>query len=177
VKGLVEMHGGTVTKFSMPAGVRKQLEKGKKLELPLKFTHKFANGGGIDFSAELLDAPTFTEKRAVADYAMHLRDLMAKGDVDGLVTEYDFKIRVGIDAYGNPYQERLNDTRKTLMEFIQDKPDLNFGLADLELRPWCGGRVWELSRRGGKEFVLAAGGRGRLIVFVGLRNGKLRVVR
>jgi hypothetical protein len=64
--GIVEPGGGKlVTEFSMPPNVRKQLEKGKKLKLPLRFTHRFANGGGIDFSAELLDAPPFTDRKAV----------------------------------------------------------------------------------------------------------------
>jgi hypothetical protein len=168
--------GGSVTKFSMPASVREQIRKGKK-KPPLKFTHTFANASGIDFSAELLDAPPFTDKKAVADYAMHLRDLMAKGDVDGLIAEYEYKVRVGAEAYGNPYQERWANTRKGLAEFVGRKPGLDFGPADLDLRPRCGGRMWELSRKGGKEFLRTADDRGRLIVFVGLRNGKIRVVR
>ena len=168
--------GGPVTRFSMPAGVREQIRKGKK-KPPLKFTHTFANGGGIDFSAELLDARPFTDKKAVADYAVHLRDLMAKGDLDGLIAEYEYKVRVGAEAYGSSYQERWANTRKGLAEFVGRKPGLDFGPADLDLRPRCGGRMWQLSRKGGKEFLRTADDRGRLIVFVGLRNGKIRVVR
>jgi hypothetical protein len=176
--GVVEPGGGgPVTRFSMPASVRKQLKKGKKVKLPLKFTHGFANGGGIDFSAELLDASPFSDRKAVADYAMHLRDLMAKGDVDGLMAEYEFKVGMGAAAYGKQYQRTWENTRAGLAEFIQDKPELDFGPADLELHPWCGGRIWQLSRKGGTEFVLAASGRSKLRAFVGLREGKLRVVR
>jgi len=177
--GIVEPGGGTpVTEFSMPASVRKQLEGGKKLKLPLKFTHTFVNGGGIDFSAELLDAPPFTDRKAVFDYAMHLRDLMAKGDVDGLMVEYEPKAHVWVAAFGKSYQQMAKSSREGLVEFIRGKPELDFGLADLDLRPWCGGRLWQLSRRAGKgEFVRTADGRSRLTLFVGLRSGKLRVIR
>jgi hypothetical protein len=176
--GIVEPGGGgPVTKFSMPASVRKQLKKGRKLKLPLEFTHRFANGGGIDFSAELLDAPPFNDRKAVADYAMHLRDLMAKGDVDGLMAEYEPKAQVWVAAYGRSYRAIVDNSRRALSQFIKDKPLLNFGPDDLELRQRCGGRIWQLSRKAGDEFVLAAGGGGKLRAFVGLRNGKLRVVR
>jgi hypothetical protein len=177
--GIVEPGGGgTVTKFSMPASVRKRLKRGKKLKLPLEFKHRFANGGGIDFSAELLDTAPFTDKKAVADYAMHLRDLMAKGDVDGLMEEYEPTIRVGVEAYGKPYRTLADNTRKDMLEFLKAKPQLQFGIDDLDVRPWCGGRIWQLSRKEGKgEFLRTADGTIRVVTFVAPRNGKLRVVR
>jgi hypothetical protein len=107
---------------------------------------------------------------------MHLRGLMAKGDMDALMAEYEATIRVGVQAYGTPYQTVRDNTREDLTEFLHSKPDLGFGPGDLELRPWCGGRIWELTRRGKKNFLQTADG-SWLQAFVGLRNGRLRVVR
>jgi hypothetical protein len=175
--GIVEPGGGKlVTKFSMPASVRRRLKKGKKLKQPLKFTHRFANGGGIDFSAELLDASPFTDREAVVNYAMHLRDIIAKGDVDGLMAEYEPKGRTWMAAYGKSHELLAGNTRKGLVKFIKRKPELTFGPNDVIVQPWCGGRIWELRRKGRKEFLQTPDG-GWLKAFVGLRNGELRVVR
>jgi hypothetical protein len=96
--------------------------------------------------------------------------------MDALMAEYEFKIQTWMAAYGKPHELLASNTRNGLARFIQRKPDLTFQPDDLEVRPWCGGRIWELTRRGRKQFLQTADG-GWLKAFVGLRNGKLRVVR
>ena len=167
--------GEMVTVLALSDEVRARIRKGER-KPPVIISHAFANEV-VDFSAELLDAPPFEDAEAVTEYALYLRDLMARRDVDALLAEYEPTIRVGAEAYGNPYQEIRDNTRDGLGEFIADGPELDFNRADLDVRPYCGGRIWGLFRRGGLHFARSAAGRGRISIFVAPRDGFLRVVR
>jgi len=167
--------GEIVTVVSLPDELRERIRKGER-KPPVIISHAFANEM-VDFSAELLDAPPFEDEEAVAGYAMHLRDLMAAGDVDALVAEYEPTIRVGATAYGNPYETIAQNTRQGLARFIRNGPELDFDRSDLAVRPYCGRRIWGLLRRGGLPFARSSGGRTRCVIYVAPRDSALRVVR
>jgi hypothetical protein len=167
--------GEMVTVLTLSDELRERIRKGER-KPPVIISHAFANDV-LDFSAELLDAAPFKDAGAVADYALHLRDLMAVGDVDALVAEYEPKIRVGVAAYGNSYEERRDNTREGLAKFVRNAPELDFDRSDLDVQPHCGGRIWGLLRRGGLPFARSNGGRTRCVIYVAPRDGTLRVVR
>jgi hypothetical protein len=167
--------GETVTFLSLPDELRERIRRGEQSP-PATVFHKFPNEL-VDFSGELLDAPPFEDREAVVDYALHLRDLMAAGDVEALLAEYEPKAQAWVQAYGSPYQSILEKSRGTLAELIRDEPELNFTRADLDVRPYCGGRIWGLFRQGNLHFARSAQGRGRICIYAARRNGRLRVVR
>jgi hypothetical protein len=167
--------GEMVTVLSLPDEARERIRKGEQ-KPPLTILHRFSNEE-IDFSAELLDAPPFENPEAVIDYALRLRELMAAGDVDLLLEEYEPKLRIGAAAYGNAYQLIAENTRNGLTEFVRDVPELDFGRDDIVVRPYCGGRIWGLHRRGSLRFARSDGGRSRISIHVAPRDGALRVVR
>ena len=173
---IVEPGAGTmVTVLSLSDELRERIRKGEQ-KPPVIISNAFANEV-VDFSAELLDAAPFEDREAVVDYALHLRDLMAAGDVDALIAEYEPKLRTGAAAYGNAYQARRDKTREGLAEFVRDGPDLDFGRADLDVRPYCAGRIWGLHRRGDLRFTRSDAGRSRISIYVAPRDSGLRVVR
>jgi hypothetical protein len=167
--------GEMVTTLALSDDLRERIRKGER-KPPASISHAFVNEV-VDFSAELLDAAPFEDAEAVVDYALHLRDLLDRGDVNRLMAEYEHTIRVGVTAYGNPHQMIADNTRADMVEFIRDGPDLDFERGDIEPRPCCGGRMWGLFRRGGLPFVRSGGGRSRISVYVAPRDGALRVVR
>jgi hypothetical protein len=167
--------GKMVTVLSLSDELRERIRKGEQ-KPPVVLHHAFVNEV-VDFSAELLDTPPFKDAEAVVDYALHLRDLMATGDVDALAAEYEPTIRVGAIAYGNPYETIAHNTREGLARFVRNGPELDFDRFDLDVRPHCGGRMWGLLRRGGLPFARSNEGRTRCVIYVAPRDGSLRVVR
>jgi hypothetical protein len=163
----------TVFRLSDRDELQKRIRKGEQ-KPPVTFSHPFVNEV-VDFSSELLDAPPFEDAQAVIDYALHLRDLMATGDVDVLLTEYEPKMHVWVGAYAKPYQDLADNTRKGLLKFIHAHPDLDFDRADLLVRPYCGGRIWGLHRR--DDWMFTRNDTGWIAIFVSPREGALRVVR
>jgi hypothetical protein len=171
--------GEVVTRYVAPAPVLGELASGQR-KAPVTLTHPFASEGA-DFSAELLDAPPLADDAALRDYAMRLRALAEKKDVDALLAEFGPKLRAWAAAYGKPEAVYSASLRGVLARLVEGTPDLAFGRGDLEPRACAGGRVWELRRKGGLPlFRTVPVGDGpvlRLPVFVAPREGKLRVVR
>lgn len=171
--------GQVVTEFSIPDELREQARE-EELELPLSFTHVFANEA-IDFSAELSDAPPFDDRAALVDYAIHLRDLARAGNVGALLEEHDPKVRAWVAAYDEPYEAFAESLRAELAGFLAAGELTPFERGDVELASCCGGRIWELRQRGGAPLLRTApdaeGGRAQLPIFAAPRDGRLRVVR
>jgi hypothetical protein len=171
--------GQQITEFSVPDELREQARE-ENLELPISFTHVFENDV-IDFTAELSDAPMFDDRAALADYAIHLRDLVTAGDVTGLLAEHEPKIRAWVAAYDEPYDAFRDSLRAELVDFVGAGPKERFERSDLELVPCCGARIWEVRRAGGVPLLRtepdASGGRMQFPIFVAPREGALRIVR
>jgi hypothetical protein len=167
--------GEMVTRFRLSDRdeLQKRIRKGEQ-KPPVTVSHPFINEV-LDFSAELLDAPPFEDAEAVVDYALHLRNLMAARDVEGLLAEYEPKAHVWVRAYAKAYQHLANNTRKGLEKFIGSSPRLDFDRDDLLVRPYCGGRIWGLHQR--NDVMFTRNNRGWIALFVALREGTLRVVR
>lgn len=171
--------GELVTRFVPPPELLAEIAEGKRPP-PVTLTHRFASPS-VDFSAELLDAPPFTDEAALRDYAMRLRSLAVKRDVAGLLAEYEPKIHAWSVAYEEPVETLAASMQGVLADFIGAGADVAFTPDDIVLKSWCGGRVWELRRTRGLPLLRTLPGpdgeRTELTAFVAPRSGKLRIVR
>ena len=170
--------GDVVAAFTIPDELRERVRE-EELSLPQSFSFVFGNDT-IDFSDELGAIDPFEDREALLDYAIHLRDLLGARDLDGLMTEHGPKIAAWIAAYQEPAQALEDSLRQEMQEFLKESPVTDFGRDDVELVRCCGGRVWGLERRGEPFFlseVQPDGGTSQFRIFVGVRDGQLRVVR
>lgn len=171
--------GEVVTEFAIPDDLKDRVRE-EGLELPQQFTHIFSNEV-IDFSAELSGAPAFSDREALLDYALFLRDLAAAHDAAGLLAEMDPKIHAFVAAYDEPYQAFADSLRQELTSFVAMPLVVDFGRDQVELRSCCAGRLWELRRIPGLPLLQsepdAEGAVTQFPVVVAPREGRLRVVR
>jgi hypothetical protein len=98
-----------------------------------------------------------------------------------LLAEHEPKLRAWAASYAESHQALEASLHQELTEFLVEMPDTAFGPDDIVPRPWCGGRIWELGRKGGVPLLQSAPGpdgeRTHLAIFVAPRDGALRVVR
>ncbi|HJL14390.1 MAG TPA: hypothetical protein RMH99_01970 [Sandaracinaceae bacterium LLY-WYZ-13_1] len=177
---IVEPGGGDlVTEVTIPDDLIERV-RDQELELPQSFTHVFSNDA-VDFSAELSDAPTYDDPDALRDYAMHLQSLFATADVPALMQESAPRSRVWSVAYDHPQDEIAASMESELTEVVSAPLETDWGRDEVELTPRCGGRVWELSRTGGRPLIATEpdedGSRIHFEIFVAPRDGRLRWVR
>lgn len=177
---IVEPGGGTlVTEVEIPEDLRDRV-RDEELELPQSFTHVFSNDV-VDFSDELSNAAPFDDPDALRAYAVHLRDLFATADVPALMDESEPRSRAWSVAYDHPLDEIAASMEGELTELVSAPLITGWGPDDVELGSRCGGRVWELSRPGGRPLIESEpdddGARIHFEVFVSLRDGSLRMVR
>ena len=137
-----------------------------------------APDGSPSFDAVFREAPvirgTARDSARLRAYAVRLRDLAAARDTAALLVEFAPDARDRFEAYGRGSVPRAEYDRRVREAVVLDSL-APFEAADVELRSWAEGRVWELSRPGGEELLWGASGFRR--VYVGEVNGELRVVR
>jgi len=170
--------GPEVTTFSIPKELAEQVRE-EELELPQSFTHVFSNDG-VDFSEDLSSAGVIDDQDALRRYALHLRDLTAGADVSGLMQEFEPKLRAWVAAYDEPWEAFEESLQTELSEFLGEGPITDFEADSLELHRHCGGRIWEIRRSGEALLstdVLPDDSRSLFRIFVGVRDGALRIVR
>lgn len=171
--------GSVITDLGIPEELAEQVRE-EELELPLSFTHVFGNEI-VDFSDELGTGAAFDDANALVDYALRLDALAGGGDVDALLVEHEPKIRAWVRAYDEPYEAFAASLRDELGAFVAAGPKEPLVRADVELVSCCGGRIWEIRRRGGAALLRtepdAEGARMQLPIYAALRDGTLRVVR
>jgi hypothetical protein len=147
---------------------------------PLKLSYAFESEG-VSFKKRLLEADKITDKNKVLQYAVTIRDLLAKQDLNGLYREYEPKL----DDYAIAYPGELPDKRAWFDNFMKNDffpggPVTGFAPDDIEARPWCDGRIWEVFIKPYTPFFTNAGLDGSINsieMFVGVVDGKLKIVR
>ncbi len=145
---------------------------------PMTVSTTFDNEAGPDFSKIFEEAPRLEDspatRKRLKDYAMHLRDLMARKDTSALFEEFRFYYaqQYKITGYKGGVQEDKASLRENV---VMDDPELNFGREEIGLRRWSEGRVWEVYREGADAFFQS----GNTIreVYVAEIDGALKVVR
>ncbi|PQJ35140.1 hypothetical protein BSZ35_11525 [Salinibacter sp. 10B] len=143
----------------------------------LSVSTTFDTEAGPDFSRVFEEAPviegTPSDTSRLKDYAMRLRDLMARKDTSGLVEEFrpsiEYAYRRG-KRDGESLEEFVSMYREKLVLEGAEK-ELQFSREEVRLRKWSEGRVWGL-RREGAEGLLR-----RIKVYVAELDGELKVVR
>ncbi len=151
------------------------------LHLPLALTASF-DADGESFRERLLEAPVLTDAEPIRRYGLQLRDLFVAGDIDGLVAALTPKRLDYARACGADPLEMERDLRTFLQDMVLPAvPDLDFGLADIQASPSCGGRIWRVARSSGAPLIATAedadGGHYVMDFHVGQVDGALRVVR
>ncbi|MGE0787250.1 MAG: hypothetical protein AB7S26_16380 [Sandaracinaceae bacterium] len=165
----------------LAARIAQAREDDVELEVPQVFFHTFDNEG-VSFASELLDVDPYDDEDALRDYALHIRDLFARGDVDAFLTEIDPKCRVWSIAYEEPADFFREQIRSGLSsEFLPAQPIVDFQRDDVMLRPIAGGRMWSLEKTPGVPLIQtpldANEQRMQFRIVAALRDGQLRVVR
>jgi hypothetical protein len=158
---------------------------------PMTVSTTFDNENGPDYSRIFEQAPVIRDTGRLKDYAIRLRDLMARKDTAGLVDEFLPVIWTGRDSLilsrlrSNFSEEQIRSVREHI---VMDEAYLDIERADVGVRRWVGGRVWELYykpegnalfaaqslRKGTPEYT--GSGRKRQ-VYVAELGGELKVVR
>jgi hypothetical protein len=148
---------------------------------PMTVSTTFDNEAGPDFSRIFEEAPaiegTPADTARLKDYAMRLRDLMARRDTAALMRE--FRPTFTDHETGTPASD--DRIRKIIGQnwFSRDWR-LDFERRTVRVRRWSEGRVWELYRKASGDPLFVSGTKqktGLLDVYVAELDGELRVVR
>jgi hypothetical protein len=173
-----ENDGQPVAQFSITNELRKQV-RDAHLEFPNPIIIKFSNEA-IDFSTELLDALPYDNMDALRDYAVYLGGLANARNTNALLAEFEPKMHVWSVSYAKPYQEFMESLKTGLEQFTGNSPVTKFEREDIELQAVCGGRIWNITRKGKpllEVFDANLNGTQSFNIYVAPRNGVLRIVR
>jgi len=145
---------------------------------PMTVSTTFDNEAGPDFSRIFEEASviegTPADTARLKDYAMRLRDLMARRDTAALFEEFRLYYAHQYEITG--HEGSVEDDEAALREnVVMEDPDLDFEREDIRLTRWSDGRVWELARNDAEEFFQSNGT--VRDVYVAELDGELRVVR
>lgn len=170
--------GEILTELTIPSDMRDRALR-DELDLPITLTATFANTGP-DFSARLVDAQPVSDREALLDYGMRLRDLFARGDADAIMKEQAPRIADHALAYYHPLPQVDAFREHLVTDLLANHPHTDFERDDLELVSHAGDRLWEIRQKGGGElFITDATDDGAYVlrVFSGLVDGELKIVR
>ncbi|MBX3273673.1 MAG: hypothetical protein KF729_25640 [Sandaracinaceae bacterium] len=161
--------------------IRQAREDEVELDIPQVFLHRFDNDG-VSFASELVEAEPYDDHEALLDYAIHVRDLFARGDVDGFLAEIAPKCEVWSRAYEEPvdfFQQEIRTGLET--ELLPAQPIVDFERDDVVLRPLAGGRMWSLERDPGVPLIQTPPDADEQLmqfrIVAAPRGGQLRIVR
>jgi hypothetical protein len=158
---------------------------------PMTVSTTFDNENGPDYSRIFEEAPVIRDTGRLKEYAIQLRDLMARKDTAGLVDEFLPVIWTGRDSLilsrlrSNFSEEQIRSVREHI---VMDEAYLDIERADVGMRRWVGGRVWELYYKPDGNALFAArslregtpeytGSGRKRPVYVAELGGDLKVVR
>lgn len=162
-----------------------QQEELTTVKFPLEIELTFDSEDVPSFRERFLKAPTIGDTASVKDYALKLRDLLRRRDLDALYQEFEPKFKEYDKAYPSQAEPDNQEWFKNkIREAVYSRaPFLDFEREDLKLKRWCDGRIWELEvdrKPALKNTLLYARGEEEsffMDIFVGLKDGELRVVR
>jgi hypothetical protein len=146
---------------------------------PMTVSVTFDNEAGPDYSRIFEEAPVIEDSSRLKDYAMHLRDLLLAEQPKQIYAE----LRPSVAEETGAYQVAHEPGREAAVAYIRTEwiPnwETDFARSDVRVRRWCGGRVWELRKRGpgGSLEPLLHSEHSHLKVYVAEIGGELRIVR
>jgi hypothetical protein len=136
----------------------------------------------INFSSLFLNSPEIEEEEIIEKYALYLRYIFEKKDVELIMKEFDDKLRGIAFAFFEDFSASQNDFRAFMENiFLPLEPNLAFDEFDLRLRSWCDNRIWEIAIYPNRELLVSSpdddGYEYAIKVFVAMVDGELKVVR
>jgi len=166
--------GDPVLSWSLPRQLRDQPS-------PWVFSEQFSTVDAPSFEHRLRAASQLRDEEAIRDYAMYVRELIARGMVDEFVEQ----MRPKLDDFARAFDEPVTTFEADLREYFRTvllpgASVLDFSRSEVVPRPYCEGRVWEL-RRGTDDALITVPVDGgvvyRLPLYVGSHDGELEIVR
>lgn len=165
---------------------KRQVESGNISNLvalfPISEAYSLDNEEGASFRNRLIESQIIKDQKAVFEYAKHLRDLIRQRNIPGLFEEYKEKL---VDYDLAFPQDAESDNSEWFANLMKDRyfpsgPVDDF--KDEEILPvsWCEGRIWEIMLNPDRPFFITQGKNGKKLkieVYVGMVNGKIRIIR
>jgi hypothetical protein len=150
--------------------------------VPFKITAEFDSEDAPSLEDRLIKAKPIENAEALKDWAMTFRSLLEKRDIDGLYVLYEPKLIDYDIAY--PAQKEP-DNKIWFANWMNNKiftqnPFTGFSRDVIETTKWCDGRIWEICLKGGQPLWSTEGldgKRTKIQVYVGLVDGKIKIVR
>ncbi len=150
--------------------------------VPFTISSEFDSEDAPSFSGRLLEAKPIENPEMLRDWAMAFRMLLEKRDIEGLYALYKPKLLDYDIAYP---EQKEPDNRVWFANWMTGKifpqtPFTGFRRDDLDLVKWCDGRIWEIRLKDGMALWRTQGLNGsrcKIQVYVGMVEGKIKIVR
>ena len=165
--------------------LRENRERHLDIEFPIELELSFDSTGVPAFDTLLSESPVIEKKAALKAYGMKLKTLLEKRKLDAFTNQMERKFRDYSKAYrtdGTPNPRR--GFRKMLENmYYPGDTFLDFNRDDLNLKRWCGGRIWEIEvdrdSSGNSSFLHSSKDSSiySMDIFVARIDGSLRIVR
>jgi hypothetical protein len=152
---------------------------------PFALSCEFDSEESPSFRNRLVEAELIEDEMALLDWAMAFRGMLERRDAAALYELYEPKL---ID-YDIAYPEdKEPDNREWFANWMFEKifpqtPRIDFDRDGITPVKWCGGRIWELRRKDGYngghlwQTEGLEGRRTRVEVYVGMVDGKIKIIR
>lgn len=101
--------------------------------------------------ADLLDEAQPATGAQMCAFALEIRDILNSGDVEAVMQLFQPKFEAYAAAFGHPLGDTLQQTRGMFAEVVNHAHD--FDVEDLDLKPYCGDKLWNLQRKGGGALI------------------------
>jgi hypothetical protein len=150
--------------------------------VPFKITAEFDSEDAPSLEERLIKAKPIENPDALKDWAMIFRSLLEKRDINGLYDLYEPKLLDYDIAY--PAQKEP-DNKVWFTNWMNNKifpqnPFTGFTRDIIETKKYCDGRIWEICLKSGQPLWSTEGldgKRTKIQIYVGLVDGKIKIVR
>lgn len=179
--------GQIITRFTLEqtiAGIKADPVKMLKIAdlVPFTVSAEFDSEDAPSLASRLMDAKPIENAEALKDWAIVFRGLLEKRDIDGLFALYEPKLLDYDIAYP---EQKEPDNKAWFANWMNNKifpqtPFTGFKREDVDVVKWCDGRIWEIRLKDGNPLWRTQGLNGlrkKIQVYVGLVDGKIKIVR
>jgi len=145
---------------------------------PIKKTFTFDNDR-FDFSHQLMDVPEIHDEKSLKAFGKQLLEWIKAKKTKALVEAMMPKIEATALAFSVDQQIMIDNMKNVLSESVFKLPVQQVTEADIDPRPYCNNRVWELKTKSRHPLIYAEeeGGSMSMAIYVAKIDGQLRVVR
>ncbi len=150
--------------------------------VPFKISSEFDSDDAASFENRLIKTKPIENEETLKDWAIAFRSLLERRDIEGLYSLYEPKLLDYDIAY--PEQKEA-DNHLWFENWMKNKifpqtPFTGFKRDDIVVKKWCEGRIWEIKLKDGLALWRTEGlngSRTKIQIYVGLVDGKIKIVR